>query len=709
MRQILQHLRTGEIELAELPAPGVRPGCLLIQTAASLISPGTERMLVEFSQANLLQKARRQPDKVRQVLDKLRADGLLPTLEAVFRKLDEPLPLGYCNAGRVIEVGAGVAGVLAGDRVVSNGPHAELVCVPRNLCARIPDGVDDESAAFAIMGAIALQGLRLAAPTLGERFLVFGCGLLGLLAVQLLRAHGCEVLAADLHDGRLDLAERFGAGAIRLGRGADLAAAAAAWTADRGVDGVLITASATTDAIVHQSAQACRKRGRIVLVGVVGLNLRRSDFYEKELSFQVSCSYGPGRYDPRYEQGGQDYPFGFVRWTAQRNFEAVLEALRARRLEVAPLITDRFPFAEAPLAYARVQEASDALGILLRYPPDVERAPALRLVPERPTPAGRPVVGVIGAGSFARGILLPALARTKAQLAYVASRGAAGARDAARRFHAEQAVTDLQLVLGDPRVEAVLVLVHHEAHAELVCRALAAGKHVFVEKPLALDAGELERVAAAYRAAGDRQLVVGYNRRFSPHVARVLRLIEGRREPLCMTMTVNAGALPPEHWTQDRTRAGGRIIGEGCHFIDLLAHLAGSAVTAVSAAIVGPGPAVREDKTWIGLSFADGSIGTVHYFANGSRRYPKEQLEVFCGGRVARLDNFRLTRAYGFGAFRRFRTFRQDKGHAAEMGAFIERIASGGAPLMPFEQLCNVSRASFAAVAAACEGRTIRL
>ncbi len=706
MRQILQHLRSGTMEVAELPAPTLRPGTLLVRTRVSLISAGTERMLIEFSRANLVQKARQQPERVQQVLDKIRADGLVPTLEAVFRKLDQPLPLGYCNAGVVLEVGAGVTDLRPGDRVASNGPHAEIVCVPRHLCARIPHGVSDDDAAFTVLGAIALQGLRLAGPTLGETFAVFGVGLLGMLTVQLLRANGCRVLAIDPSRARLDLAERFGARAVDLSAGADPIAAAVEATDGRGVDGALITASAESDEIVHQAAQACRRRGRIVLVGVVGLQLRRSDFFEKELTFQVSCSYGPGRYDEAYEQLGRDYPLGHVRWTEARNFDAVLAAMREGGVAPASLVTHRFPLADATRAYDLVREDPGALGVLLEHAPAPERAAAVVTRPDASVAAPGAVVGLVGAGAFARAVLLPALARTRARLAYVANRDPVTASHAARRFGAEQAVTDYRLVLDDPRVDAILVATRHDLHARIACQALEAGKHVFVEKPLALSVAELDRVAAAVAAAPDRQLAVGYNRRFSPHTAAVRRAVAGRSGPLCMTLTVNAGEIPREHWIHDPERGGGRIVGEGCHFLDLLAWIADSPIASVSAVAAGR-ETPREDHVSIGLTFADGSLGSIQYFANGSKAYAKETLEVFSDGRVLRLENFRRTRAFGARGFRGLRTWRQDKGHAAEIAAFVERVLGGGPALMPFDRLRNISLASFAAVRAMRESRTL--
>ena len=710
MKQVLQHLRTGKMELAELPCPQVGRGQLLVQTRASLISAGTERMLVEFSQANLIQKARQQPDKVKQVLDKMKTDGLMPTLEAVFRKLDEPLPLGYCNSGVVLEVGAGVHDIQPGDRVASNGPHAEIACVPRNLCAKIPDGVTDEEAAFTVLGSVALQGVRLAQPMLGEKFVVFGMGLLGLMTTQLLRASGCQVLAVDLNEERLKLAKLYGAKTVNIGDGMDPIAASEAWTNGMGTDGVIITASAKTDAIMHQAATVCRKRGRIILVGIVGLNLRRDDFFKKEITFQVSCSYGPGRYDEKYEQGGQDYPAGYVRWTEQRNFEAVLDAIASGWLRLGDIVTHRFCFADALTAYEKIQNDSTALGVVLEYPKSVGRSASVQVYETgKHEGEGQTVVGVIGAGGFAKGILLPALAKTPIRLAYLADLNAVAAKHCAAKFGIEQAITNYKMILDDPAVNTVFVLVGHHLHARFVIEALEAGKNVFVEKPLAMNEDQLCKVEKAFEKAKGQQLMLGFNRRFSPHTVKIKELLTGRSEPLCMSMTVNGGIIPADHWTQDPERGGGRIIGEGCHFIDLLSFVAGSQITDVSAMRMGEGGTVRDDKMAIILQFADGSVGTVNYFSNGSRSYSKEMLEVFSDGRVLRMENFRYTRGYGFAGFKKFKTSRQNKGHNAEVAAFVDVIAKGGVPLIPFADLSNITRATFAAVESAKQRITIHL
>lgn len=705
MKQILQSLKTGSIELVEAPAPACKAGHLLIATRRSLISAGTERMLVEFGQANLLAKARSQPDKVRQVLDKMRTDGLLPTLEAVFTRLDQPLPLGYCNAGVVLAVGAGVSGFAVGDRVISNGPHAEVVCVPQNLCARIPDGVGDDAAAFTVLAAIGLQGLRLAEPTLGEKVVVLGLGLIGLLTVQMLAANGCQVLGVDFNAARLALAAQFGAQTVNLSAGEDPVAAALAFSGGKGVDAVLITASTKSSAPVHQAAQMCRRRGRIVLVGVTGLELSRADFYEKELSFQVSCSYGPGRYDENYEQKGQDYPYGFVRWTEQRNFAAVLDLLAAGRLDVTPLISHRVSQAEAPQAYQLLTEDAQALGIVLTYPeaaPSLARTvPVASLAPAAAPAAGQAAVGVIGAGNFATVVLLPALKKTGAALHTIASGGGTSAAVAAGKFGFAQATSDTQALLQDASVNTLFILTRHNSHAGLVTAGLAAGKHVFVEKPLALNRQELAQVEDAVKANPERQLLVGFNRRFAPLAREMKRLVDGRVEPLSLIYTVNAGFIPANHWTQDPLVGGGRIIGEGCHFIDFLRFLVGQPIVGVRAQMLGdaPGVAQREDKMSILLDFADGSMGTVHYLANGSKQFPKERVELFSQGRVLVLDNFRKLQGYGWsGVPRQWPGGGQDKGHQAEVSAFIERVKQGGDWLIPWAELKEVTLATFVAV-----------
>jgi predicted dehydrogenase len=706
MKQVLQNLRTGAIDVAEVPAPYAGPGELLIRTTHSLISAGTERMLVDFGRAGWLAKARQQPDKVRQVLDKARTDGFLATLGAVQSKLDRPMALGYSNVGVVVEVGPGVGGFAVGDRVVSNGKHAQYVSVPRNLCAHVPEAVADECAAFAVIASVGLQGIRLAGPTLGESVAVTGLGLIGLLTVQLLRAQGCRVLGIDHDPARLAIARQFGAATVDLSRGEDPLSAAASFSRGRGIDAVLIAAATTSNEPVSQAARMCRQRGRIVLVGVTGLELSRADFYEKELSFQVSCSYGPGRYDPSYEEGGRDYPIGFVRWTEQRNFEAVLDLMARGNFDVTPLITHRYSISDAAQAYALIAMREPAVGIVLQYPPGddagvraSERTLSLSsahdAVPRRSGSAAR--IGVIGCGNHATHVLLPALQAAGGELVAVASRSGATAAHAARRFGAEMTTTDAAAVLERHDIDAIVVATRHDSHADYVRRALAAGKGVFVEKPLALRSGELDEVLAAYDRALAQDptlaVMVGFNRRFSPHAVKARELLAGIAEPKCLVVTVNAGAVPANHWTQDPEVGGGRLVGEGCHFVDLMRFLVGAPITSYEVTSVGqPVNGTAGDNFTLTLSFQDGSMGTLHYFANGHRRFAKEQVQVFGANRVLEIDNFRTMRGFGWPRFGKMDLWRQDKGQRACVDAFVRCIRAGRASPVPFAESIEVSR-----------------
>ena len=708
MKQLLQSLRDGATYLAEIPCPAAPAGHLLIRTHTTVVSAGTERMLVEFGKANLIDKARQQPDKVRMVLDKVRTDGLVPTLESVRNKLDQPLAMGYCNVGTVVATGAGVSGFQIGDRVVSNGKHAELVSVPVNLCARVPDSVADEQAAFTVLAAIALQGVRLVQPTLGETVVVTGLGLVGLVTVQLLRAHGCRVLGIDFDADKLRLARAFGAETVDLGAGADPVTAAAAFTRGMGVDAVIVTASTKSSEPMHQAALMCRKRGRIVLGGVAGLNLSRADFYEKELTFQVSCSYGPGRYDPGYEEQGHDYPRAFVRWTEQRNFEAVLDLLAEARLDFAPLVSHRFKFDQAADAYALLHGNEPSLGIVLEYSTGgaAPRNDRVRLTPAPQSPAAaKATVGFIGAGGYGTAVLIPAFAKTGARLKTVASSGGVSAVHAGRKFGFEEATTDAANILADPDVNVVVVCTRHDSHVRFACDALRAGKHVFVEKPLAISEPQLDELDATLREIAAKGpvplLMVGFNRRFAPQIVKMRALLAGVTAPKALVMTVNAGAIPADHWTQDPRVGGGRLIGEACHFIDLLRHLAGSPIVRVHASTMesGDGPA---DTATVLLEFEDGSTGSVHYFANGHKSFPKERLEVFAGGRILQLDNFRDLTGYGWPGWGRMKLWRQNKGQSECAAAFVRAVEQGGAAPIPYAELIEVSRA---AIGAAVIGR----
>lgn len=698
MLQVLQNLGNGATEVVEVPAPGVKSNHLRIRSLRSLVSVGTERMLVEFGKAGYIGKARQQPDKVRQTLDKLRTDGLMPTMEAVFAKLDQPLAMGYCNVGEVIEVGAGAAGFSVGDRVVSNGPHAEVVVVPKNLCARIPDGVSGDCAAFTVLGSIGLQGVRLLQPTLGERFVVMGLGVIGLLCVQILRANGCSVLGLDLDASKLELAKAMGAETFDLSKG-DPLPVADAFSRGRGVDGVLICASTPSSEPVHNAAQMCRKRGRIVLVGVVGLELSRADFYDKELSFQVSCSYGPGRYDPFYEEQGNDYPVGFVRWTEQRNFEAVLDLMASGALSTDALVSHRYSISDAPTAYETlVKEKS--LGILLEYKARSGEGVMLRKDVALPERKARPATGTtarvsfIGAGAFASRMLIPAFQKGGAVFQKICtSKGVSGVHTG-RKFGFQSATTDLQSTFNDSDSDLIAIATQHDTHAAFTVSAMRAGKAVFVEKPLAVTESQLASVEAAYREASSPFVMVGFNRRFAPHIVKMKSLLD-RTTPKAIVITVNSGFIPANHWTQDREAGGGRVIGEMCHFIDLARHLAGAEITSVQAVAAGRDGDARnlDDIVTVNFRFADGSIASVNYLSNGNRAFPKERVEVFQNGAILQLDNFRSLRGFGVRKFSKMSSsFQQDKGHNACAASTLAALRAGKEAPIPFAELLEVSR-----------------
>jgi predicted dehydrogenase/threonine dehydrogenase-like Zn-dependent dehydrogenase len=702
MKQVLQSLAGGETTVVCAPAPQVSNGTIVIGSRVSLISAGTERMLIDFGRSSLVEKIRQQPDKVKMVLDKVKTDGLFTTIDAVRSKLGQPIPLGYCNVGVVIEIGAkNVEEFKLGDRVVSNGPHADVVCVPKNLCAKIPDGVDDESAAFTVLSAIGLQGIRLAQPTLGESFVVTGVGLIGLLTVQMLRANGCRVLAIDFDDAKLKLAQQFGAEVCNPGRGEDPVMRGMAFSRGQGVDGVIITASTSSSDPVSQAARMSRKRGRIVLVGVTGLELNRAEFFEKELTFQVSCSYGPGRYDPEYEEKGQDYPIGFVRWTEQRNFEAVLEMMADRRLNVKSLITHRFAFDDAPTAYETLASNKSALGILLQYPAVTEEPILARTVDFGTISTNydrvHPVCAFIGAGNYASRVLIPAFKNAGAQLHTIVTSGGINGVIHGKPAGFGKASTDIEAMLAEQTINTVAIVTRHNSHAHFTAQAIGANKHVFVEKPLAITLKELSNVEMVYRGALESgkklQLMVGYNRRFAPQIQKMKNLLSSIKEPKSFLMTMNAGFIPANHWTQDIAIGGGRIIGEACHFIDLMRFLADSPIINIQARRMGdaPGMITTEDKASITLGFKDGSFGTIVYLSNGATTFPKERIEVFAAGRVLQLDNFRKLKGYGWPGFSKMNLWKQDKGQKACATAFLHAVETG-VPAIPIDEIFEVAR-----------------
>lgn len=695
MRQIIQDMKSGQTILEEVPVPQVKSGSVLIKTSCSLVSLGTERMLVEFGKASLIDKARQQPDKVKQVLDKIKTDGVQPTIEAVFNKLGHPLPLGYCNSGTVVAIGNGVTEFKVGDRVASNGQHAEYVCVPKNLVAKIPENVSDEEAAFTVIGSIGLQGIRLINPQLGETVVVIGLGLIGLIAAQLLQANGCRVIGIDFDEEKVQLAREKNIIGINPTKGTDPVKYVLEETASYGADAILITASTKTDEVIHQAAEMSRKKGRIVLVGVIGLGLRRDDFYKKELSYQVSCSYGPGRYDDDYENRGIDYPLPFVRWTEKRNFETVLQAIAMGRIDVKSLITEEVKLDNYKEIYGDMRKHG-SIASIIKYPSDSKMRTVVEVTSLNFT-GTKGQIGIIGAGNFTSATMLPALTKSKACIRYIASAQGLSAKILAKKVGAKRATSDYHEILKDDVVDLVMITTRHNLHAPMVLDALYAGKHVFVEKPLCLNQKELGEIVTAYQMAQKNgvTLTVGFNRRFSSFAVKMKELAGKGVKNIIATM--NAGFIPSEVWVHDLKTGGGRIIGEACHFIDLCSFLTDSIVTSVCMNAMGENPEENTDNASILLRYKDGSNAVINYFANGSKSYSKERVEIYTQEKTLVLDNWRELKGYGCKGFTKMKKS-MDKGHTTQFSLLNERILRGGEALIPFCSIINTTKASFACI-----------
>lgn len=696
MKQIIQDLKNGNTTLEDVPAPIVKAGHVLIETTRSLVSLGTERMLVEFGKSNLFQKAKQQPDKIKEVINKVKTDGLQPTINAVLNKLGQPLPLGYCNVGRVIAIGKGVEGFSIGDRVASNGPHAEYVCVPKNLVVQIPEGVSDEEASFTVIGAIGLQGIRLANPTLGETVVVIGLGLIGLVTAQLLTANGCRVIGFDYDNVKVELARKFGIDAVNPAEGVDQVAYVQNATGNIGADAVIITASNKGNEIISQSAKMSRKRGRIILVGVIGLDISRADFYEKELTFQVSCSYGPGRYDEQYEQKGQDYPLPFVRWTEKRNFETILNAIASKSIDVKSLITERIALDNYNEIYSDMNNGR-SIASILEYPEKDSNEPkrSIRINSAEFT-SGQGIVGIIGAGNFTSAMILPCLKKTQAKLKYISSAGGLTGTVLAKKFKIANSTTDNGSIFNDNDVDLVMVTTRHNAHASLVVQALDHGKHVFVEKPLALNLAELDEIIEATEKS-KKTVTVGFNRRFAPLAVKMKTLLGNSGSPMNIVATMNAGFIPGNVWVHDMEVGGGRIIGEACHFIDLISFLTDSNVVSVCMNALGQHPLDNTDNASIMLKYENGTNAVINYFSNGSKAYSKERIELYCQEKTLVLDNWQKLKGYGFKNFGSA-SCGQDKGHQNQFNLLIDSIINGGNQIIPIAQIINTTKASFAAI-----------
>jgi predicted dehydrogenase/threonine dehydrogenase-like Zn-dependent dehydrogenase len=709
MKQIIQSFKTGDTFLEQIPAPTIRKGTVLIETTYSLVSLGTEKMLVEFGKSNLISKARQQPEKVKEVLDKIKTEGLLPTLEAVFKKLEQPLPLGYCNVGKVLAVGDGVSEFKIGDRVASNGQHAEIVCIPKNLVANIPDDVSDEEACFTVIGSIGLQGIRLLKPTLGETIVVVGLGLIGLITAQLLKANGCNVIGVDIDVNKLAMCEKWGIIPFNPING-DVVKFVEHQTNSIGADGVIITASAKSNDIISQAAKMSRKRGRIILVGVIGLNISRSEFYEKELTFQVSCSYGPGRYDEDYEQRGVDYPIPFVRWTEKRNFEAILNSISSKNISVKDLITEKVLLTNYLEIYNTLGYNNSIASILdyTKNQKDDTKYSNTILLQNRSFNNSKGVIGIIGAGNFTKMTMLPALKGSGAVNKYIASAGGVNGTALAKKYNFSHSTTDFKEILKDENVDLVLITTRHNQHAIQTVDALKHGKHVFVEKPLALNLEELDAIIEAYsNTTAKPTLTVGFNRRFSPHSMAVKKAL-GQSGPLNIVATMNAGYIPSNVWVHDLKIGGGRIIGEACHYIDLASYFTDSRVVSVCMNSLGIHNDEKTDNASILLKYEDGSNVVINYFSNGSKSYSKERIEVYNQERTAIIDNFQKTEAFGFKNFKGLKTS-IDKGHKSQFQELINKVKYSGAPLIEFDSIINTTKASFAAIQSLRENKWINI
>lgn len=708
MKQVIQEIGSGRTVVRDLPDPVAAPGQVVAATLVSAISAGTERYVVDLANKTLIGKALERPDHVRRVLQKIKQEGLLSTVSQVKAKLNEPMPLGYSAAGVVLECGRGVSELKPGDRIAMAAPHAGIVSVSRNLCVTLPDSLAFDRAAYAGIAAIALEGVRLARVTLGERVLVIGLGLVGQMTVSLLRANGCRVFGTDVDPEKLRLAREMGAEAAGIGMpSADVRA----FAGPAGVDAVIITASTPSNEPIEFAAEMCRMRGRIVLVGVVGLHVPRAPFFAKELEFTVSSSIGPGRLDPVYEDKGIDYPPGHVRWTAQRNLQTAVELMADGKLPVEKLTTHRFSVERAADAYELITGGNERfLGVLLTYPEVADRVRRL------PTPASTPRsgtlrVGLIGVGNFARLIMLPMVSKDpRVSWRGVCSAKGINAEQGARDLGAAYACTDASEIFSDKETDAVMIATRHDLHASLVVAALRAGKAVFVEKPLCIDADGLNAVARCVEELGRDcpVLTVGFNRRFAPATHTVIEFF-GSARPLSIGYRFASGDVPATSWTQDEEVGGGRIVGEACHAIDLCVALTSSPpveVYAQSAAAVNT-EETTDDRVFITLRHADGSVSSVSYQAGGDRALPPERIEVFGGGRTAIIDNWASAELWSRNKPARVNAGK-DKGHRAEFSAFFEACSSGVWPIS-WEQLYGTSWASVMAVRSLREGRPIRL
>ena len=696
MKQIVQNLKSGKTILEEVPVPKVSKNYVLIKTSKSLVSLGTEKMLIEFSKENYFQKIKKQPEKFKLVLNKIKTDGIKSTINAVFNKLNTPLPLGYCNVGIVEEVGENVIDIKVGDRVVSNGGHAEYVLVSKNLLSKVPKDVSDDEAVFTVIGSIGLQGIRLLKPTFGETFVVIGLGLIGLISSELLISNGCNVIAFDYDSKKVDLAKKKGINALNLSKEIDLNQINYVIKNTNGVgaDGVLICASSKKNDIISNSARMCRKRGRIILIGVIGLDINREDFYNKEISFQVSCSYGPGRYDVNYENKGIDYPIGYVRWTEKRNFEAILNAISNKTLNVSPLITEKLKFEEFDKIYSKIS-SSNSIASIFEYNP-LKRIIRNIKINEKIFDKKKSIIGLIGSGNFTSSIILPNLKKLNANIKYLCSSKGLSSTTLAKKYNIANSTSDYNMILNDSDIDLVFITTRHDSHAELVIKAIKSNKNIFVEKPLAISSKQLNDIINAYQKSKSKVLV-GYNRRFSNFSKIIKNLIGNTNSPINIIANMNAGRLPIDSWINDLDIGGGRIVGEACHLIDLCNYFTNDIVSEVCMNSLENHSKKNTENASILLKYNNGSNAVINYFSNGSKLYSKERIELYFDDKTIILDNWKKLNAYGFNSLSS-KSSSQDKGHYNQFKELISNQVNGDDPLISFEDLINSSKVSFAAI-----------
>tara|TARA_B110000858_G_C17806797_1_gene478487 strand:+ start:2931 stop:5033 length:2103 start_codon:yes stop_codon:yes gene_type:complete len=690
MKQAFQSLKNGTISVDDVPSPAVKSGHILIRTNKSLISSGTERTLLEFGKSNYLGKALQQPEKVKQAIDKIKVDGLVATYNSISNKLNEPVQLGYCNVGKVIQVGNNVEGFKIGDRVISNGNHAEIVNVPKNLCAKIPKNVSDNEAVFAVIGAIALHGIRLSKPTIGEKFAVIGLGLIGLLSLQILKSHGCKAVGFDYDQERLNLAKSIGFDTVNLSKKDNIDSIVKSHTKGVSFDGSIIAASTDTREPIDLASNITRKKGRIILVGVADINISRDIFYHKELKFQVSCSYGPGRYDIEYEEKGKDYPIEYVRWTEQRNFQTILELLEDKSIITSNLISHEFNIDNAAKAYEVITNKEKSLGIIINYSSkkddDLIKNTEINLkknINEK-IDINKINLGFIGAGNHAK-VLIPIFKKNKVILKKISSEKGISSFHLGKKEDFEIATSNNETILNDKNINTVIICTQHDTHASIVIESLEKDKHIFVEKPLALNQEDLNKIESKIKKS-NKMLTVGFNRRFSPHIIKMKSLIKDNKSPKSIVMNINAGSLEKNHWLKDESKGGGRLIGEASHFIDLLRHIIESKIINWNKIYLGN----EKESFSIQIKFAEGSIGIINYFANGHKSLQKERIELFVDNKILFLNNYKSLKGYGWKNFKSFSTWKQDKGQEKLIKFFLESILKNEEPIIPYNQLIEV-------------------